>query len=60
MTDHTNAPGESRGGSSGEEDLLGPELRALLSSLPRALPPERDLTDGHRRANVGQPGQIGS
>lgn len=29
----------------GEEDLLGAEMRALLSSLPRELPPERDLTD---------------
>lgn len=27
-----------------EDDLLGPELRALLSSLPKELPPERDLT----------------
>ena len=27
-----------------EEDLLGPELRALLSTLPKELPPERDLT----------------
>jgi hypothetical protein len=27
-----------------EEDLLGAELRALLSSLPKELPPERDLT----------------
>jgi hypothetical protein len=27
-----------------EEDLLGPELRALLSTLPKDLPPERDLT----------------
>ena len=27
-----------------EEDLLGPEMRALLSTLPKELPPERDLT----------------
>jgi len=27
-----------------EEDLLGPELRALLSTLPKELAPERDLT----------------
>ena len=27
-----------------EEDLLGPELRALLSTLPKEIPPERDLT----------------
>ena len=27
-----------------EEDLLGPDMRALLSTLPRELPPERDLT----------------
>ena len=28
-----------------EEDLLGPELRALLSTLPKELAPERDLTE---------------
>lgn len=33
MTDHRT-----------EEDLLGPELRALLSTLPKEIPPERDLT----------------
>jgi hypothetical protein len=45
MTDHTDARGRPDGGTSGEEDLLGPDLRALLSSLPKALPPERDLTE---------------
>ena len=45
MTDHRDMEGRPGGGSSGpEEDLLGPELRAVLSSLPRELPPERDLT----------------
>lgn len=43
-TDHTNPGSQPHGGSSDEEDLLGPELRALLNSLPKALPPERDLT----------------
>lgn len=43
MTDHREL--EGRPGELGaEEDLLGPELRALLSTLPKALPPERDLT----------------
>lgn len=45
MTDHRDMEGRPGGGSPGpEEDLLGPELRAVLSSLPRELPPERDLT----------------
>ena len=45
MTDHRDMEGRPGGGSPGpEEDLLGPELRAVLSSLPRDLPPERDLT----------------
>lgn len=43
MTDHRDM--EDRPGELGaEEDLLGPDLRALLSTLPKALPPERDLT----------------
>ena len=33
MTDHRDMEG-----------LLGPELRALLSTLPKEIPPERDLT----------------
>jgi hypothetical protein len=45
MTDHQNVEGSGTGGPDpSEEDLLGPELRALLSSLPRELSPERDLT----------------
>jgi hypothetical protein len=45
MTDHRDMDGMPGGGSPGnEEDLLGPELRALLSTLPRELAPERDLT----------------
>ena len=36
----------THGGTHGEEeDLLGPELRALLSALPKAIPPDRDLSD---------------
>jgi hypothetical protein len=41
MTDHgtpSGAPGPAH-----EEDLLGPELRGILGSLPRELAPERDL-----------------
>jgi hypothetical protein len=45
MTDHRDMDGMPGGGSPGnEEDLLGPELRALLSTLPRAISPDRDLT----------------
>lgn len=34
----------SPGGPGEEEDLLGPELRSLLSSLPRGIAPDRDLS----------------
>jgi len=45
MTDDKEMDETSGGGThEAEEDLLGPELRALLSSLPKELPPERDLT----------------
>jgi len=45
MTDNRDKDDRPGGASPGtEEDLLGPDLRALLSSLPRAIPPERDLT----------------
>ena len=45
MTDHRDMEDRPGGGSHGtEEDLLGPELRALLSSLPKELAPEHDLT----------------
>ncbi|MCL7960542.1 MAG: hypothetical protein M8861_10140 [marine benthic group bacterium] len=45
MTDHRDMEDRSGAGSPGtEEDLLGPDLRALLSTLPKELPPERDLT----------------
>ena len=45
MTDRRDVEGMPSGGSPGtEEDLLGPGLRALLSTLPKGLPPERDLT----------------
>ena len=45
MTDHRDKDGRPDGGTSGtEEDLLGPEMRSLLSTLPRELSPERDLT----------------
>ena len=43
MTDHRDME-DRPGGIGAEEDLLGPDLRALLSTLPKALPPERDLT----------------
>lgn len=36
--------GPGSGGFEPEEDLLGPELRALLSSLPKTIPPDRDLS----------------
>jgi hypothetical protein len=44
MTDHGDTDGRTAGGAQEEEDLLGPDLRALLSSLPKALAPETDLT----------------
>jgi hypothetical protein len=45
MTDSRDVDGRSNGGTHGaEEDLLGPELRDLLRSLPKAIPPDRDLT----------------
>ncbi len=45
MTDHRDMDGRPDGGTHGaEEDLLGPDMRALLSTLPKELPPERDLT----------------
>ena len=45
MTDHGDTAGTPEGGTHGaEEDLLGPELRTMLRSLPRGIPPERDLT----------------
>jgi hypothetical protein len=45
MTDHRETEGLPGGGGRGsEDDLLGAELRALLSTLPKELPPERDLT----------------
>jgi len=45
MTDHGDTAGKPEDGAHGaEEDLLGPELRTMLSSLPRSIPPERDLT----------------
>jgi hypothetical protein len=45
MTDDREMDGVPGGGTHGaEEDLLGPELRALLSSLPKELPPERDIS----------------
>lgn len=45
MTDHGEREGLPGGGAPGdEEDLLGPDLRALLSTLPKELSPERDLT----------------
>jgi hypothetical protein len=45
MTEDSQLEGVPGGGThEAEEDLLGPELRALLSSLPKELPPERDLT----------------
>jgi len=45
MTDHREVAGGPGGTEPrAEDDLLGPELRALLSSLPKAIPPERDLT----------------
>jgi len=46
MTDSRDQYGLTDGGAPGaEEDLLGPELRALLSALPKAIPPDRDLSD---------------
>jgi hypothetical protein len=36
--------GQPDAGMNDEEDLLGPELRALLSTLPKELAPEQDLT----------------
>ncbi len=45
MTDDREMDGVPGGGThEAEEDLLGPDLRALLSSLPRELPPERDIS----------------
>ncbi len=45
MTDDREMDGMPGGGTHGaDEDLLGSELRALLSSLPKELSPERDLT----------------
>ncbi len=45
MTDDREMDGVPGGGThEAEEDLLGPELRALLSSLPKELPPERDIS----------------
>lgn len=45
MTDHGEREGLPGGSAPGdEEDLLGPDLRALLSTLPKELSPERDLT----------------
>ena len=44
MTDHGDTDGRTAGGVHEEEDLLGPDLRALLSTLPKELPPETDLT----------------
>jgi len=45
MTDDRDMEGTAGGDSPAmEEDLLGTELRALLRSLPKAIPPERDLT----------------
>jgi len=47
MTDHRDMEDRRGAGTPGaEDDLLGPDLRALLSTLPKALPPERDLTQG--------------
>ena len=46
MTDGKDRFAWTDGGDNGaEEDLLGPELRALLSALPKAIPPDRDLSD---------------
>ncbi len=46
MTDHRDIGGLPGVGSPGtEDDLLGPKLRALLGTLPKELPPERDLTE---------------
>lgn len=46
MTDSRDIHGWTDGSAHGtEEDLLGPELRALLSALPKAIPPDRDLSD---------------
>jgi hypothetical protein len=46
MTDDRDMGGLPGVGSPGkEDDLLGPELRALLGTLPKELPPERDLTE---------------
>lgn len=45
MTDDREMGGTPGGGThEAEDDLLGPELRALLSSLPKEMSPERDLT----------------
>jgi hypothetical protein len=45
MADHKDVDGTAGGAVQGEEDLLGGELRSLLSSLPRELMPERDLME---------------
>lgn len=46
MKDSRDEYGWTDGGAhAAEEDLLGPELRALLSALPKAIPPDRDLSD---------------
>ena len=45
MTDHENNDYSAGGIAPAEEDLLGPDLRALLSSLPKELAPERDLSE---------------
>lgn len=44
MTDDRDRLDEGRQAGMPEEDLLGPELRALLASLPKELEPETDLT----------------
>ncbi len=45
MTDHENNGYAAGGVAPAEEDLLGPELRALLGSLSKELAPERDLSE---------------
>lgn len=44
MTDHRDTESRPDSGMHDEEDLLGPELRALLSTLPKELAPEQDLS----------------
>ena len=43
MMDERKPNARLTGDTPDEEDLLGPDLRALLGSLPRELAPERDL-----------------